>query len=51
MTNKDGTVKERLAVIETLLSNHLAHCELWLKVYLPLIITTTTAILALYLKR
>lgn len=46
-----GTIKERLVRIETLLDNHLAHCEIWLKVYLPLLITSGLVILGWFLKK
>lgn len=39
-SSKDSTVKERMAVIETLLTNHLHHHELYLcYVLLPLLVT------------
>jgi len=39
-SSKDATVKERMAVIETLLTNHLHHHELYLcYVLLPLLVT------------
>jgi len=31
MSKKDGTIKERLAILETLLTNHLHHHDIYLK--------------------
>jgi len=31
MSKQDGTIKERLAILETLLTNHLHHHDIYLK--------------------